>query len=177
MAAQDLAAALRRTESVLRRRPSAGLHDDATGVARWVGGTRTLASHANGHEVVTDMPTELGGSGDRVSPGWMVRAGVASCTATRIAMAAASEGIELDSLEVRASSRSDTRGLLGMAEADGARVYPGPHDMQMVVRISARGVPPERLRALVDESQRSSPMLSALQDAVPVALQIEIGAD
>jgi uncharacterized OsmC-like protein len=60
------------------------------------------------------MPSEVGGSGDQVTPGWLFRAGLASCAATRIAMAAAAEGIELATLEVRASSRSDTRGLLGM---------------------------------------------------------------
>jgi uncharacterized OsmC-like protein len=136
-----------------------------------------VASHSSGHQVLTDMPTELGGSGDQVSGGWLVRAGLASCTATRIAMAAASAGIELAALEVQASSRSDTRGLLGMADADGAPVYPGPHDMQMLVRISAHAVSPERLRALVEDSQRASPMLSALQDAVPVALRIEIDTD
>ena len=52
-------------------------------------------------------------------------------------MAAAAEGIELAALEVRASSRSDARGLLGMAEADGAPVSAGPRDVQLHVRIAA----------------------------------------
>jgi uncharacterized OsmC-like protein len=175
MAVRDVAAALQRAEAVLRRRPAAGLHDDATGTARWDGGTRIVASHASGHQILTDMPSEFGGSGDQVSPGWLVRAGLASCTATCIAMAAAKQGVALDTLEVRVSSRSDARGFLGMAEADGALVYPGPHDMQMLVRISARGVPPERLRALVEEGRRTSPMQHAIQDAVPVVVQIETG--
>jgi uncharacterized OsmC-like protein len=177
MAAQDLAAALQRTESVLRRRPSMGLSEDAPSTACWVGGTRIVSSHPNGHQVLTDVPAELGGSGDQVSPGWLVRAGLASCTATCIVMVAASEGIELTALEVQATSRSDTRGLLGMASADGAPVNPGPQDMQMRVRISAHGVAPERLRALVEESQHTSPVLSALQDAVSVGLRIEVETD
>lgn len=176
MATQDVAAALARATRILQRRPSAGLSDDATGTARWSGGTRVVTSHANGREVPTDMPRELGGSGDQVSPGWMVRAGVAACTATAIAMAAASEGIALDALEVQVSSRSDTRGLLGMTEADGTPVYPGPLDMQMVVRIAARGVPAERLRALVDAAQRRSPMTSVVEDAKPLPLHVEVGA-
>ena len=92
-------------------------------------------------------------------------------------MTAAAEGIALKTLEVRVSSRSDTRGLLGMKDADGEPVYAGPCDMQLLVRISAHAVSPERLRALVEDSQRTSPMLSALQDAVPVALRIEIDTD
>jgi uncharacterized OsmC-like protein len=159
---------------VLRRRPEAGLHDDAPATARWSGGTRVVTEHANGTQVETDMPKEMGGSGDRVSPGWLLRAGMASCTATRIAMAAAAEGIELQALEVLASSRSDTRGLLGMADADGEAISAGPRDMQLLVRIAAHGVPAQRLQALVEESYRCSPMARAVQDAVPVALHIEI---
>lgn len=174
MAAEAIAAAWRRTESVLQRRPESGVHDDSTATARWDGGLRVAASHPNGTQMLTDMPTELGGSGDRVTPGWLLRAGVASCTATRIAMAAAAQEIELETLEVSAGSRSDLRGLLGMSDADGEPVGAGPLDVEIRVRISARGVPKQRLRALVEESFRCSPMACALTDAVPVALRIEI---
>jgi len=173
MSAQELAAALQRAESVFRRRPAAGLHEDAPASARWDGGTRVFARHANGMQVQTDMPRELGGSGDQVTPGWLMRAGLASCTATSIIMAAAAAGIELTMLELTASSRSDTRGLLGMSEADGEPVHAGPRDVELRVRIAARGVSPERLRALVEESQRRAPVPCAIQERVPVALSIE----
>ena len=62
MATEDLAAALQRAETVLRRRPDMGLHDDAPATARWDGDTRVVASHANGTQVSTDMPGELGGT-------------------------------------------------------------------------------------------------------------------
>ena len=176
MAAQDVAAARERVQAVLRRRPELGLHDDAPATARWDGDTRVVASHANGTQLLTDMPRELGGGGERVTPGWLLRAGFASCTATCIAMAAAAKGIELQALEVQASSRSDTRGLLGMADADAEPVYAGPREVQMLVRIAARGVPEQQLRALVEESYRCSPMTRAIEDAVPVALRIELGA-
>ena len=174
MAAQELAQAMQRVQTVLARRPHAGLHDDAPATVRWSGGTRIVASHANGAEVLTDMPQELGGSGDQVTPGWLFRAGLASCAATRIAMAAASEGIALSSLELCASSRSDLLGLLGMAGADGRPVSAAPSDVQLLVRISAPGVSAQRLRALVEDSHRLSPVSSALRDAVPVALRIEV---
>lgn len=176
MAAQDIATALRRLESVFRRRPGAGVHDDAVATAHWESGTRVITHHANGKQVVTDMPVEFGGSGDQVSPGWLLRAGFASCTATCIAMAAAAEGIELQSLEVQARSRSDTRGVLGLTDADGEPVYAGPRDMQMVVKVSAPGIDAHRLRALIEKSYRNSPVVCAVQDAVPVALQIDIEA-
>jgi uncharacterized OsmC-like protein len=175
MANRDVATALRRTQHVLRRRPSAALHDDPTGVARWAGGTRVVASHENGRQIATDMPCELGGEGLEVTPGWLVRAGLASCSATSIALAAADAEIELEELEVRATSRSEARGLVGMADAAGEPVYPGLLDVEMHVRIAARGIAPERLRALVEKSQRSSPVLASLRRALPVAINIEVG--
>jgi uncharacterized OsmC-like protein len=176
MSAQDLAQALQRVEVVLRRRPEMGLHDDAPATARWDGGTRIVSSHANGMQIQTDMPSELGGTGDQVTPGWLMRAGLAACTATRIAMGAAAAGIELTTLELRASSRSDTRGMLGMPDVDGTPVGAGPRDVQLHVTIAARGVEAERLRALVEESHRCSPVPCAIQEPVPVALSIEVGA-
>jgi uncharacterized OsmC-like protein len=126
--------------------------------------------------MLTDMPTELGGSGNEVTPGWLFRAGLASCLATCIAMGAATEGIELTTLEVLAASRSDLRGLLGIADNAGARVGAGPNEIQLRVRISAAGASAERLRLLVEESNRCSPVSAAARDAVPVDLRIEVDA-
>ncbi|HEU4531518.1 MAG TPA: OsmC family protein [Steroidobacteraceae bacterium] len=174
MASQQIAAAVQRAESVLSRRPSAGLQDDASATVRWQSGLRMLCEHENGASMQTDMPTELGGTGDQVSPGWMLRAGLAACIATRISMAAATQQIQLTALEVVASSRSDARGLLGMKENDGSAVNAGPRDVQLNVRIAARDVKPERLRSLVRECHALSPISVALQTAVPVALHIDV---
>ena len=176
MTLQKIATALQRVEAVLQRRPEHGLHDDAPATARWEGGARVTSSHANGTQVSSDMPSELGGTGDHVTPGWLFRAGLASCAATSIAMAAAAAGIELASLEVRASSRSDTRGLLGMADGEGRPVYAGPHDVELSVRISAPGVAPERLRSLVEDGVHRSPIPNAVQNATALPLHIDIAA-
>jgi uncharacterized OsmC-like protein len=174
MASQQIAAAMQRVESVLKRRPEVGLHDDAPATARWESGTRVVSSHANGTRLLTDMPTELGGSGEQVTPGWLFRAGLASCLATRIAMGAAVAGFELATLEVLASSRSDARGIFGMSEASGEPVCAGPRDIQVLVRIAAPGVSPERLRFLIEESNRCSPVSAAARDEVPMTLCIEV---
>ena len=86
---EDIAAALRRVAEVLQRRPELGRHEDAPALARWAGGTRVISRHANGTELASDMPAELGGSGDRVTPGWLFRAGLAACATTSIVLAAA----------------------------------------------------------------------------------------
>jgi organic hydroperoxide reductase OsmC/OhrA len=176
MSAQEVAAALQRAEAILQRRPGAGVHPEAPATARWEGGTRIVASHANGSRMATDMPTELGGAGNDVdvTPGWLFRAGFASCAATCIAMGAAARGIELESLEVTASSRSDLRGLLGMTDADGTPVYAGPRDVELVVRVRAPGVDPDRLRELIEERYRCSPISSAVSSAMPVDLRIVV---
>jgi len=172
--AAGVAQALRRVEAVLQRRPEVGEHDDAPAVARWQSGTRVVSNHANGTQIMSDMPSEFGGAGAHVSPGWLLRAGFSACTATCIAMQAALEGIELDMLEVQASSRSDSRGLLGMADADGTPVSAGPHDVRLQVRVAARGVDAQRLRALVERSYDCSPMGCAMRQAVPVELLIDV---
>jgi hypothetical protein len=75
---------------------------------------------------------------------------------------------------VQVGSRSDTRGLVGLADSDGQEVYAGPRDMQLQVRIAAEGVSPERLRTLVEAGVRRSPIPSATRNATPLALQIEV---
>jgi len=174
MAAQELATAIERAESVFRRRPELGLHEDSAAAARWESGTRIVASHANGTQISSDMPCELGGSGERITPGWLFRAGLACCSATTIAMTAAAQGIDLTALEVHVGSRSDTRGLLGMNDVNGAPVCAVPQDYAVSVRIAARGASPERLRALVDEGLRRSPMQHAVKNALPLALHVNI---
>jgi uncharacterized OsmC-like protein len=174
MSAEYVANALERAEVVLRRRPDMGMHDDSPAVALWRGSTRIVTNNGRGIEISTDMPSELGGTGDQVSPGWLLRAGLAACTATRIAMGAAKDGIELTKLELRATSRSDTRGLLGMAESDGSPIGAGPQDVQLHVTIAAHGVPAEKLRALVEESYRCSAVPCAIQKETPVGLHIEV---
>jgi uncharacterized OsmC-like protein len=173
MGMQEIAGAMERARSIYQRRPDAALHDDAPATARWQRDLRVVAGHANGTTMETDMPTELGGSGDRVTPGWMFRAGIASCAATTLAAAAAAQGIALDLLEVKVGSRSDTRGMLGLADADGRPVPAAPRDMTLQVRIAAAGVAPERLRQLVIEGCRCSPIPSAVQEALPLAIHVD----
>jgi hypothetical protein len=92
-------------------------------------------------------------------------------------MQAAAEGIAMTALQVRTTSSSDLRGLLGMADADGESVGAGPIAARLAVRIAARGVAREELNRLVEQSYRCSPMSAALRDAVPVSLAIEVDGE
>lgn len=174
MGTEAIAAAMERVAAALRRKPQAGLVEDSAATARWDGGLRTSVHSDTGCVVPTDMPVEIGGEASAVTPGWLLRAGLASCAATRIAMAAAAQGITLGALEVRATSRSDVRGMLAVDAPDGEPVPAGPLEMQLHVRIGAPGVPADRLRALVASTTTCSPMTSALERAVPVAMRVDV---
>lgn len=172
---QEIADAMQRAADVLTRRPDMGVHDDAFARATWHAGTRVSTHHANGFSTETDMPRELGGSGDRVSPGWLFRAGIAACANTCIAMVAASEGIVLDHLDVVVSSQSDTRGFLGMREADGSGITAGALGMQLQVHIAAPGVSAARLQQLVNDALARSPMQVTM--ARPPTLAVSVTTD
>jgi uncharacterized OsmC-like protein len=174
MTTATIASALQRVRAVFAQRPQVAVHADDPAIARWEQGLRVVARHANGAHMATDMPRELGGAGGDVTPGWLLRAGLASCLASRIAMEAAEREIAITSLEVVAESESDARGLFGMTDASGAAVSPGPRAVQMRVRMSAPNVAAETLRAMIEECQRCSPVQVALERAVPVKVQIEV---
>jgi len=174
MGLEQIAASMQRVVSALRRKPHAGLHDDTAATVRWAGGLRTVARTPAGAEVVTDMPEAMGGEDSAPTPGWLLRTALASCAVTRIAMEAASRGIQLQTLEVQATSRSDLRGLVGVAESDGRRVSAGPLAMDLHVRIGAAGVDADLLRELVASTQACSPVTVALEQALPIGLHVEV---
>lgn len=174
MTEEQIAAAMQRVTSALRRKPHAGLHDDAPATVRWSGGLRTIARSEAGAEVSTDMPAAIGGDDSAATPGWLLRTALASCAVTRIAMEAAAQGIALQTLEARASSRSDLRGLVGVAEPDGRPVPAGPLAIALHVRIGAPGVDAARLRALVEATPGCSPVTCAIEQPLAVGLHIEV---
>lgn len=175
MTARTIADSLRRVQAVLARRPETGLHDDAPATCRWQGGARAVTRHPDGHSVATDMPGEFGGAGDEVSPGWLFRAGIASCATTSIVFMAAAEGVELSMLEVKVGSRSDARGLFGMQDGDGTPVYGGPGDMTLDVRVAAAaGIEPARLHRIVEAGVARSPLTGAVTRPTPLAVRIDI---
>lgn len=174
MAMHDIAVALQRVEALMHKRPDLGPHDDAPAHARWEGGMRVSAADASGERLLeTDMPREVGGSGEGVTPGWLLRASAASCAVTRIVMAAATRGVALDGVEAWVASRSDVRGLLGMPDADGRPITPAPTQMSLHVRIAAPALSEAQLRELVEQSCLLAPVQAALQQAVPMTLEIE----
>src|SRR5262245_47859008 len=99
------------------------------------------------------MPEPMGGNAAGSNPGWLLRAGMASCAATAIAMRAAMRGIAITTLAVKVESDSDARGLVGIPDAPTAF-----GNLRMSVKIGADGVDAAQLRepaAWVKHTHRS----------------------
>ena len=133
-------------------------------------GLRCRATGPNGATLVSDMPKSIGGGGALPTPSWFLRAALANCDATVIAMRAAQLGVTLSSLEVTVDSESDNRGLVGL----GNEVFAGPLGVRTSIRIGAEGVAPERLREIVSWATAHSPVADAIRRAVPTTVEVEV---
>ena len=153
----------------LREHPQEARYTDTVAKATWEGGLRFRAEGPGGAAVVSDMPKGVGGEGSAPSPGWLMRAALATCDATLIAMRAAQEGVELTTLEVSVDSESDDRGLLGMDNT----VHAGPLSMRTRIRIGAEGVSEQKLRQIVRWAEAHSPVADAICRAVTGNTEVE----
>ena len=133
-------------------------------------GLRCRSSGPNDWTLVSDMPKGLGGGGAAPTPGWLMRAALANCEVTMLALRAAQLGVALTTLEVTVGSTSDDRGLLGMDDA----IPAGPLDASVRIRIGAEGVRPERLQEIVHWAEAHSPVGDAVRRAIPMKTEVEI---
>ncbi len=168
MAVSSISAAVQRVEDTFTKKPGLALQPDTPAHAVLTAGLAIEVRDPHGHVVHTDLPAVMGGGGDEAAPGWLLRAGLASCTATVIAMRAERLGIRLDRLEVSAHSRSDARGLLGLGDA----VPPGPLDVDLQIRLEAAGVAPQVLADLAAWADAHSPVTDALRRALQVRVTV-----
>lgn len=150
--------------------PEKALQADKAAVAVIQEGLRCQAEGPNGAVLVSDMPKGIGGGGAAPTPGWFLRAALANCDATVIAMRAAQLGVVLTRLEVTVDSDSDNRGLLGIGNA----IPAGPLGMRVHVRIAADGAAPELLRQIVAWAESHSPVGDALRRAIPCSTEVEV---
>lgn len=151
--------------------PEDALSQDKPAVSVLKSGLRCRAEGPDGATLVSDMPTPIGGSGSAPSPGWLLRAALANCDATIIAMRAAQLGIVLSRLEVTVGSESDDRGLLGVVDS----VPPGPLSMRVSVRIEAAGASAEQLHEVDQWAEMHSPVSDAMRRTVPVTTEVTVG--
>ena len=165
----DAREALERAKRVFLEKPGAAKRPNTTATAVWHAGLSCEISGPAGEKAVTDMPEPMGGRGAGSNPGWLLRAGMASCATTAIAMRAAMLGIALRTLEVSVESESDARGLVGIPEVSTALA-----NMRMSIRIAADDVDETTLRELAAWGETHSPVSCTLRDRSAVAVTIEL---
>jgi uncharacterized OsmC-like protein len=150
--------------------PDKAISEDKTATAVVESGLRCKATGPLGWEVVSDMPKGIGGGATAPTPGWLMRAALANCDATMIAMRAAELGIELTTLEVTVGSLSDDRGLLQIDDS----IPAGPLKFWVQVKIGARGVSDETLHEIVHWVEMHSPVGDPITRAVPMEITVEV---
>lgn len=169
MTNEDIRSSIEGAVEYLTEHPDEVRYTDSPATAT-IAGLRSTVEGTAGETLITDMPESVGGQNSAPSPGWLLRAAIASCDATLIAMRAAMNGIELSDLQVTVDSESDDRGILGMD----ASVPAGPLSLRIHVTIAAPGVSAEDLRELVEWADRHCPVSDAVQRAVPTTVDVQV---
>lgn len=154
----------------LKENPKDALSTSAPVTAVMESGLRCRAIGENGESIVTDMPQAVGGGGSAPSPGWLARAALATCDATRIALRAAELGIALDTLKVMTDSVDDDRGLFGIDKS----VRAGSLSLRTRVTIGAADVAEDVLREIVDYAVTHSPVADSCRGETPSTVEITI---
>lgn len=172
MHTDSIARTLQRARQAWARKPALARHQDLPARATLMEGLRTRVELPGGGELLTDLGPALGGEGAGLPPGWLMRAGLASCLASAIALRAAELGLRLNRLEVVAGSESDARGLLEHEPP----VQSAPLQVSLTVRLEAGGTDAATLRALVDWADSHSPVSDALRRTIDLRLEVHADA-
>lgn len=168
MTTQDIRTAIEGVEKYMRSQTGPELDICATAVVE--NGLRCCIQSPDGKFVHTDMPESVGGTETSNSPGWLLRAAIASCDATLLAMRAARKGIELDSIEVKVDAMSDGRGMF-LDEG----ISPGSSEIRVLFDIRASNVSREVIQELVDWVTAHAPVGRDISESVDMSYELRTG--
>jgi uncharacterized OsmC-like protein len=150
--------------------------------ASWVAGTHSRivvddfsgAGQEHRHEQPTvvdaDHPTVLVGADNGPTPFEFLLQGLAACLTAGIGNIAAVRGVKLTSVESVVEGDINLLGLLGVNK-EIRNGYSG-----IRVKFTIRGdAPPEKLQAIVAQSQARSAVYDVLTNGVPVSIEVDAG--
>ena len=169
MSAATIREALEKAERVFTAKPELAVFPTPVTTARMLDGLRCDITGPDGEHATADIKRALGGTESGPSPGWYLRAALASCSAIGITMRAAQLGIALRELEVSVCARVDFRGWFGLADVSSAL-----SDLRMQVRIGADGVSAQQLRELVEWCDAHSAVGCTVRAGPKIDLDIEV---
>jgi uncharacterized OsmC-like protein len=161
--------AIEKVTKVLAESPEKARNKNPPATAALVEGLKCHVTGTAGESLRTDMPRGIGGDASAPTPGWLMRAALAACNTTCIALQAAKRGVSLAKLEVTVTSESDNRGMLGLDE----NVSAGLQEVRVQVRISAPGTPKATLDELVRWACSHSPVGCADARSAQVEVLVE----
>jgi uncharacterized OsmC-like protein len=164
---ESIRSAIKTASAHLTEHPEAAVATDAAATAIREEGLRIRVEGPKG-DVITDMSKTVGGGATAPTPGWLMRAALASCDATAVAMEAARDGVELTDLTVTVDSESDFRGVLGVDDT----VRPGPLAVRVRIQLAADNATEDQLREIVRRAGSRSPVGDAVARAVSVTTEI-----
>lgn len=166
MTTQDIGKSIERVEKHLQSRT--GPEPDICATAVVEDGLRCCIQSPDGKFVYTDMPKSVGGTATSNSPGWLLRAAIASCDATLLAMRAARKGIDLDSIKVTVDAMSDGRGMF-LDEG----ISPGSSEIRVLFDIRARNVSREKIQELVNWVIAHAPVGNDISHSVDMFYELK----
>jgi uncharacterized OsmC-like protein len=168
---ESIGNAIAHASNYLTEHPEAARSSDSAATAVLEEGLRFRVD-GPGLSLTTDMAKSVGGGASGPTPAWLMRAALAACDASLVAMEAARDGVQLTDLAVSVESESDFRGVLGVDPT----VAPGPVAMRVEIRLAARNASDDQLRAIVQRAESRSPVRDALARELPMATDVAIGS-
>jgi uncharacterized OsmC-like protein len=168
---ESIRSAMEQASNYLAEHPEAATGSDAAATALLEDGLR-FRVEGPWSPLTTDMAKSVGGGASAPTPAWLMRAALASCDASLVAMEAARDGIELTDLRVSVESESDFRGVLGVDPS----VQPGPLAMRVAISLAASNATDDQLRAIVERAEARSPVRYALARELPMTTEVVIGS-
>jgi uncharacterized OsmC-like protein len=162
--------AIETASGYLRAHPDAATGTDAAATAVREEGLRFRVEGPMG-QLASDMSESVGGGATAPTPGWLLRAALAACDATLVAMEAARDNLELTDLTVTVESESDFRGVLGV---DGS-VHPGPLAVRVRIELTAPDATEDQLREIIQRAEAHSPVRDALVREVSISTEVVTG--
>ena len=164
---EAIRSAIETASGKLAEHPEMAVGTDAAATAVLEEGLRFRVDGPNG-PLTTDMSESVGGGASAPTPGWTLRAALAACDATTVAMEAARDGIELTGLNVSVESETDFRGVLGL---DGGP-HPGPLTIRVRIELAAPDATEDQLREIVQRAEAHSPVRDALAREMSMSTEV-----
>jgi uncharacterized OsmC-like protein len=168
---ESISSAIEGASRHLTKHPEAAVDTDAAATAVREEGLRFRVEGPKG-ALTTDMSTSVGGAAAAPTPAWLLRAALASCDASLVAMEAARDGVELTDLQVTVDSDSDFRGILGVDDS----VHPGPLTLRVRIQLAASNATEDQLREIAQRAESRSPVRDVVARVIPMTTEIATGA-